>query len=102
VKESWKSLNHSKATGPDDFDPHHMSDEHIDRFYHQIKDMINSQDFPEYIKVAKLLSLSKKSGAACIPSDTRGIQLLSFPFKVIEKVAYTKAMASGIFETGSY
>lgn len=46
--------------------------------------------------------LSKKAGAVCPIEDTRGIQLLSFLFKVVEKIVYTKAQASGVFNTGEY
>jgi hypothetical protein len=63
---------------------------------------MNSGLYPAWLKEAKLMLLSKKAGAVCAIEDTRGIQLLSFLFKVVEKIVYTKAQASGVFNTGEY
>lgn len=63
---------------------------------------MNSGVYPSWLKEAKLMLLSKKAGAVCKIEDTRGIQLLSFLFKVVERVVYVKAMASKVFNTGEY
>lgn len=68
----------------------------------QITEMMNEFNIPSYLKKAKLMLLSKKSGACCKISDTRGIQLLSFAFKVMEKALYKRIIDSGVFDTGSY
>lgn len=64
--------------------------------------MMNEFHIPAYLKKARLMLLSKKSGACCKISDTRGIQLLTFAFKVIDTVIYKRVIASGIFNTGNY
>jgi hypothetical protein len=67
-----------------------------------VTEMVNACNVPAYIKQAKLMLLSKKSGACCKITDTRGIQLMTFAFKVMKKVIYARIMDSGLFETGSY
>ena len=102
VSDAWSSCNVSKAIGPDDFDPKGLSAALKTRMVSQLTEMMNEFNIPSYLKKAKLMLLSKKSGACCKISDTRGIQILTFAFKVIDTVIYKRVMASGIFNTGNY
>ena len=63
--------------------------------------MMNACYVPAYIKQAKFMLLSKKAVLLKI-TNTCGNQLLTFAFKVMEKVIYARIMDSGLFETGSY
>lgn len=79
-----------------------MSSEHKDRFVAQIYEMMTQCSVPYYLKQARILLISKKSGAACKITDSRTIQLLNFAFKVMEHCFLAKILASGIFDTVDY
>ena len=67
-----------------------MSSEHKDRLVAQIYEMMTQCSVPYYLKQARILLISKKSGVACKITDSRTIQLLNFAFKVMEHCFHVK------------
>ena len=85
IVNAWIKHKSNKAMGPDLFDHKSVTSKlERRRFCTEIAAMMNGRTIPDYIKIAKVLLLSKKAGIVCKPEDSRCINLLNHTFKVME------------------
>jgi hypothetical protein len=103
VEAAWMKHKSNKAIGPDYFD-HRLIKTKMERkrFCTEIATMMNTRSIPDYLKIAKCMLLSKKSGIVCKPEESRCINLLNHTFKVMEIVIKTRMDDSPYFATGEY
>ena len=95
VTKMMKSLNPSKALGPDELYPRAFKELAVELgpvFAHLFQQSLDKDEIPKEWSLSKICPLYKK-GDRALPSNYRPVSLTCIPCKMLEHTIYTNIIA---------
>lgn len=105
IQQAVKDCNFNKALGEDWFHGELLNDQELGpHLRRQLQEMLNQDEIPDYLKIAKLVLISKTGKTSAKLDEIRPISVLSHVTKVLEKAIKAKldSLKSNLLTTGGY